>query len=284
MDTPITDDEIIAMLEWYKSAGVDEAILEEPAAWTAWQEHAPKTQNARKAPLPKRSPASRERGQSARAPTPAQAQSNAQSLTTPPDEAVLKARESAAKAKTLDELEQILQSFEGCSLSKTATNLCFYRGAKDADIMFIGEAPGRDEDIEAKPFVGLAGSLLDKMLKAIDLDETQVHLTNAIYWRPPGNRTPTPQESQICHPFIMRQLELVAPKMVIFLGGAPAKQLLGSKEGIMRLRGKWHDFKYADTTVPAMAMLHPAYLLRTPAAKRLAWGDLLNIRAKFDNQ
>ena len=285
MDKTITDHEIIAMLEWYKSSGVDEAILNEPGDWFAWEERAPQSQatarsqsqSSPRPPLPKTS--ERETSRSKGPATPARP-APAPSAST--DEVILKARESAASAQSIDDLENTLQSFEGCGLSRTATNLCFYRGAIDADIMFIGDAPGRDEDIEGKPFVGMAGGLLDKMLKSIDLEDTGVHLTNIIYWRPPGNRAPTELESQICQPFIERQLELVAPKMVIFLGGAPAKQLLGTTEGIMRSRGKWHDLKYGDQTVSAMATLHPAYLLRTPAAKRLAWRDLLEIRAKLD--
>jgi DNA polymerase len=145
--------------------------------------------------------------------------------------------------------------------------------------MLIGEAPGRDEDLEGRPFVGKAGQLLDKMLAAIGLNEGDVHITNIVYWRPPGNRTPTPQEAQVCRPFLERQVELVAPDYLVLLGGAAAKHLLEVAEGIMRIRGKWREAEIGNARVRAMATLHPAYLLRTPAAKRLVWRDLLAIRS-----
>lgn len=145
--------------------------------------------------------------------------------------------------------------------------------------MIIGEAPGRDEDLEGRPFVGRAGQLLDRMLAAIDLDESSVHITNVVYWRPPGNRTPTPQETQICRPFLERQVELVKPEVVLLLGGAAAKTVLDTAEGIMRLRGKWRNITFGSAQVRALATLHPAYLLRTPAAKRLAWRDFLALKS-----
>jgi DNA polymerase len=148
--------------------------------------------------------------------------------------------------------------------------------------MLIGEAPGRDEDLAGKPFVGRAGQLLDKMLAAIGLQEEDVHITNIVYWRPPGNRTPTPQEAQVCRPFLERQIELVAPKVIVLLGGAAAKQLLDVTEGIMRIRGKQRTLVIGTHNIQAMATLHPAYLLRTPAAKRLAWRDLLAIKALLE--
>ena len=137
------------------------------------------------------------------------------------------------------------------------------------------QAPGRDEDLQGKPFVGRAGQLLDKMLAAIGLSEDDVHITNVVYWRPPGNRTPTPQEVQVCRPFLERQIELVAPDVLLTMGGAAATALLGIEGGIMRQRGRWRDFTAGAHVVPAMPTLHPAYLLRTPVAKRLAWRDLL---------
>ena len=148
------------------------------------------------------------------------------------------ARALAGQAGSLSELEATLARFDGCSLKVTAKNLCFYRGAQTARLMLIGEAPGRDEDLQGKPFVGRAGQLLDRMLAAIGLTETDVHITNIVYWRPPGNRTPTPQEAQVCRPFLERQVELVAPQIVVLLGGAAAKHILDVPEGIMRLRGK----------------------------------------------
>jgi uracil-DNA glycosylase len=187
------------------------------------------------------------------------------------------ARTAAREAATLEDLAARLAAFDGCALKATAKNLCFYRGAPQARLMLIGEAPGREEDQEGKPFVGRAGQLLDKMLAAIGLAEAHVHITNIVYWRPPGNRTPTPQEAQVCRPFLERQIELVAPDIVVLLGGAAAKHVLEVADGIMRIRGKWRDIEVGSAKVRAIATLHPAYLLRTPAAKRQAWRDLVTI-------
>ena len=150
--------------------------------------------------------------------------------------------------------------------------------------MLIGEAPGREEDLEGKPFVGRAGQLLDKMLAAIGLGEADVHITNIVYWRPPGNRTPTPQEAQVCRPFLERQIELVQPELIVLLGGVATKHILDVAEGIMRVRGTWREIEIAGRRVRALATLHPAYLLRTPAHKRLAWRDLLMIQAALQDQ
>jgi uracil-DNA glycosylase len=177
--------------------------------------------------------------------------------------------------RTLAELEVLAASFEGCALKRTANRLCFARGSADARIMLIGEAPGRDEDLQGKPFVGRAGQLLDRMLGAIGLSEEHVYITNTVYWRPPGNRTPTPEEVEACAPFLARQIELLAPHVLVLLGGAAAKNLLGVSEGIMRLRGKWLTYPAASGSIATLATLHPAYLLRNPADKRLAWRDLL---------
>ncbi|MBN8913702.1 MAG: uracil-DNA glycosylase [Rhizobiales bacterium] len=201
----------------------------------------------------------------------------------PPDAAELAARTIARNAKTLDDLEAALRGFDGCGLKATAKNLCFYRGAPRARLMIIGEAPGREEDLEGRPFVGRAGQLLDKMLAAIGLKEADVHITNVVYWRPPGNRTPTPQESQVCRPFLDRQVELVEPDIVLLLGGAAAKQVLDTTDGIMRIRGKWREIQSGGHAVKTMATLHPAYLLRTPAAKRQAWRDLLAVQAALES-
>jgi DNA polymerase len=199
-----------------------------------------------------------------------------------PDAALMAARSKAREAGSLDELRATLAAFDGCALKATAKNLCFYRGAARSRLMLIGEAPGRDEDLAGKPFVGRAGQLLDKMLAAIGLGEADVHITNVVYWRPPGNRTPTPQETQVCRPFLDRQVELVAPDLVLLLGGSAAKEILGGTDGIMRLRGKWRDLTFGDRKVRALATLHPAYLLRTPSGKRLVWRDLLMLKAALE--
>jgi uracil-DNA glycosylase family 4 len=182
-------------------------------------------------------------------------------------------------AASLAELKVLVEQFDGCTLKRTAKNLCFSRGNDAAPLMLIGEAPGRDEDIAGRPFVGRAGQLLDRMLASIGLDESGVYITNVVYWRPPGNRTPTPEEVEACAPFLARQIELVAPKVLVLLGGAAAKSVLGTSEGIMRLRGKWLNYGARSGTISTLATLHPAYLLRNPSAKRLAWRDLLMIKA-----
>jgi DNA polymerase len=194
----------------------------------------------------------------------------------------MEAREEARKAATLQDVEQALARFEGCPLKKTAKTTCFARGNPQARLMIIGEAPGRDEDVAGKPFVGKAGKLLDKMLAAISLLENDAYITNVVYWRPPGNRTPTPQEIQTCQPFLERQIELVAPQILVFAGGAAAKQFLGAAEGILKMRGKWRTYNTGGKQIRCMATLHPAYLLRSPASKRLAWRDLLAIRTALD--
>ena len=169
----------------------------------------------------------------------------------------------------------MLEKFDGCGLKATATRLVFADGAPDARIMLVGEAPGGDEDRIGRPFVGRAGQLLDRMLAAIGLDRTKVYIANVVPWRPPGNRTPTLQETAICLPFIRRQIELVAPKLLVCLGGSSAQTLLGLKDGITRTRGQWFDYaRDGGGVIKALPMLHPAYLLRQPAQKRAAWRDL----------
>lgn len=192
------------------------------------------------------------------------------------------ARDAARSARTLDDLERLLRDFEGCPLKATAKTTCFYRGAPRARLMVIGEAPGREEDMAGKPFVGRAGQLLDRMLASIGLTENDVHITNIVYWRPPGNRTPTPEEAQICRPFLERQIELVAPELVLTLGGPAAKAILDTPDGILKLRGRWREILVGDRKIPLMPTLHPAYLLRQPEAKRQAWRDLLQLKAALD--
>jgi uracil-DNA glycosylase len=195
-----------------------------------------------------------------------------------PDAAVMAAREAARTAGSLDELRGMLERFEGCALRATATRLVFADGNPQARIMFVGEAPGRDEDIEGLPFVGRSGKLLDLMMAAIGLDRTSVYIANIIPWRPPGNRTPTPQESAICLPFIQRQIELANPDVLVCLGGPSATTLLNAREGILKTRGRWFNYQTGRREIRAIATLHPAYLLRQPLQKRLAWRDFLAIK------
>jgi uracil-DNA glycosylase len=195
-----------------------------------------------------------------------------------PDAAAMAAREAAKSAASLADLRLLLDRFDGCALKSTATQLVFADGNPDAAIMFVGEAPGRDEDIEGLPFVGRSGKLLDRMMAAIGLDRTSAYIANIIPWRPPGNRTPTPQESQICLPFILRQIELANPDILVCLGGPSAQTLLGIRDGILKTRGRWFNFQTGTREIRALATLHPAYLLRQPLQKRLAWRDFLAIK------
>lgn len=199
-----------------------------------------------------------------------------------PDAATMAARDAAQEASSLPALRSILERFEGCALRTTASRLVFADGNPQARLMLVGEAPGREEDIEGLPFVGRSGQLLNKMLAAIGLDRSQVYVTNIVPWRPPGNRTPTPQESAICLPFIVRQIELVAPDVLVCLGGPAAQALLPIREGIMKTRGRWFDYQAGSRSLRAMATLHPAYLLRQPLHKRLAWRDFLAIKKALD--
>ncbi|MGH6915425.1 MAG: uracil-DNA glycosylase, partial [Geminicoccales bacterium] len=189
------------------------------------------------------------------------------------------ARERAAACRDLVELEAALAAFDGCPLKDTALNLCFADGDPSARLMLVGEAPGAEEDRKGKPFVGPSGQLLDRMLATIGLERRQVWITNVIFWRPPGNRPPTSAEIAACQPFLERQIELLRPRLIVFLGGAAARALLGLQEGVTKLRGRRLVYGTGDgASVPALVTFHPAYLLRQPAHKRLAWRDLLAIR------
>ena len=260
-------------MEWYVEAGVD--VLLEDAPIDRFCEVAPPSRKKKQA-ASSPSPAERLAQKAENSSRPA---SIIKPQATMPDAAAIDmARELAGNAKTLDELKQVMSGFEGCNLKRTAKSLVFSDGNPAAKIMLIGEAPGRDEDIQGLPFVGRAGQLLDKMLAAIDLNRESVYITNVIPWRPPGNRTPTPQETEICRPFIEKHIELVNPDMIFMLGGSSAKTLLKTTDGIMKLRGKWTEVKTENSAVKALPTLHPAYLLRQPAHKRLAWQDLLSLK------
>jgi uracil-DNA glycosylase family 4 len=301
MDGGGDNSDLLALLAWWREGGIDFAFADEPIDWTAQPDKAPgadfdwravtQEETAPPPTLP-RSPAEPDRGRRPLpppAPPVREASANRpQPQTRPPTSRARPegtsspARQAAAGARTLDDLEALLTAFEGCSLKATAKNLCFYRGSPAARLMIIGEAPGRDEDIAGKPFVGRAGQLLDRMLAAIGLSETDVHITNVVYWRPPGNRTPTPEEAEACRPFLERQIGLVAPEIILTLGGPAAKAILGVTEGIMKLRGRWRDIEVGGHKVPVMPTLHPAYLLRTPEAKRQAWRDLIALKLRLD--
>jgi uracil-DNA glycosylase len=298
MDQAYTTDEMLALLDWYREMGATHLVDEVAVDWRTRGDVAPG--KAFKYPERQASPRASAPAAAASAPAathepptlsrapaapparsalpPAVTPSARNFPTAPPDEAAIAARGQARAASSLNDLRRQLETFDGCALKATAKNLCFYRGPEQARLMVIGEAPGRDEDIAGKPFVGAAGQLLDRMLAAIGESEKTVHITNIVYWRPPGNRTPTPREGQICRPFLERQIELVAPQIILLLGGAAAKHMLNTPEGIMKLRGSWREIEVGDRRFRTMASLHPAYLLRTPTAKRQAWADLLAVK------
>jgi uracil-DNA glycosylase family 4 len=265
-DSPLQHDHA-ALLSWYVEMGVDVALDEAPVDRLS---PPPPRPVAERAPVAVFEPPTRVAGIQSPVAVPSS------------DATAQAASEIAKAAKTLDELRAELDRFEGCNLKLTATQLVFADGNPSARVMLVGEAPGRDEDIQGVPFVGRSGQLLDRMLAAIGLDRTSVYIANVVPWRPPGNRTPTPQETATCRPFIGRQIELVDPDFLICLGGAAAKELMSTSEGILRLRGHWRDFHTGTRTIHAMATLHPAYLLRQPLQKRLAWRDFLTLKAALD--
>lgn len=281
---PLTPQEAAALLAFYVEAGVDDFFCDEPVNRYALQDSAaPEPALAAQARAPRDLPRGTRpdpRGEAA----PAQAAPRAAAPSAIPLEdaqAAESARIAAARCSTLEELREALTNFEGCPLRYTAKNLVFADGNPKARVMMVGEAPGRDEDLQGLPFVGRAGQLLDKMLASIGLDRTSVYIVNTLPWRPPGNRTPTPAEHAVCMPFVERHIELVAPEVLVLLGGVSAKQLLATDTGIMRLRGKWATVRIGGRDIPALPTLHPAYLLRQPAQKRLAWRDLLALKDRL---
>jgi uracil-DNA glycosylase len=256
------------LLTFYLEAGVD-AVLDER----------PLDRFADPAPISPAPATERGAGEPRRAATPTLQRPAVQAAIPPsPEAAVMAAREDAKGAATLEELRAILDRFTGCALRATASQLVFADGNPQARVMFVGEAPGRDEDIEGLPFVGRSGKLLDRMMAAIGLDRRSAYIANIVPWRPPGNRTPTPQESAICLPFTLRQIELANPEVLVCLGGPSAQTLLGVRDGILKTRGRWFPFQTGSREIRATATLHPAYLLRQPLQKRLAWRDFLAIK------
>jgi uracil-DNA glycosylase family 4 len=256
------------LLTFYLEAGVDCALMDDPVDRLSGDDVAA----ARDAALPSTKTAPVPLVLRAQAPMPA-----SREIAPAPELAIQSAREAARTAPSLAALRALLENFDGCALKATATRLVFADGNPQARVMFVGEAPGRDEDIEGLPFVGRSGKLLDRMMAAIGLDRTNAYIANVIPWRPPGNRTPTPQETQICLPFIQRQIELANPDVLVTLGNPSTQTLLGTREGIMRTRGRWVDYDTRSRKIRALATFHPAYLLRSPSYKRLAWQDLRSI-------
>ena len=271
-----TGGELATLLHFYAEAGVDCAL--EAAAINRFADT-----RASGRPAPDSGPRPQERQMPVQAQKPAAPPSRPAEATVPDETAVSDARETARSAKTIAALKEALASFNGCNLRFGARSTVFADGNPQAPVMFIGEAPGRDEDRQGLPFVGRAGQLLDRMLSAINLDRSGCYITNMIPWRPPGNRSPTPLEIELCRPFIERHVELVAPKVVVLLGNVSTKALLGTTRGILSLRGTWSQYHpNSDTSIPALPTLHPAYLLRNPAQKRLSWQDFLSVRDRLD--
>jgi DNA polymerase len=268
--------EALALLTWQIEAGADEAIETSPIdRFAAAPEPFLQRQTQRTAEPAPAAPAT--------APDAVPAGRAAQTAPLPIN-GDGSAYRAAQAARSLEELRAALEGFEGCPLKATATNLVFADGNPSARIMLVGEAPGADEDRIGRPFVGVSGQLLDRMLAAIGLDRTTVYITNVLFWRPPGNRTPTPAEVAACLPFVERHIELVGPEILVLVGNAAAKTLLLRNEGITRIRGRWFEYQTAGMPrpVPTLPIYHPAYLLRSPAQKRDAWRDLLQIRERLD--
>jgi len=288
--------DIRELLKFYAEAGVDEAIEELPVDRFAEFAAQRAAGGRASAPAVEARPAARPAiTRSEESPPPYAPPPNTSGMedrgpprsapltTSVPDGGqILLARELAARATTLDELQQAMARFDGCNLKFTAKSLVFSDGNPAGPLMLVGEAPGRDEDIEGLPFVGRSGQLLDRILAAIGIDRSSAYIANVIPWRPPGNRTPTPQETEICRPFIERQIELANPKVLVTLGGPSAKVLLDTTEGVLKLRGNWRVHRtQSGVEIPAMPTLHPAYLLRNPAHKKLAWRDFLAVKDRL---
>ncbi len=267
-----------ALLEWYVEMGADEAISDAETNWFAASE-------AAAAPVPRaeNAPAAvRAAGQATAPVSVASAQGRPPVPASGAEPATDKAAGTlAGAAQSLEELRAALESLEGFPLKVTATNLVFGEGVETPDVMFIGEAPGADEDRQGRPFVGASGRLLDRMMRSIGLDRAEnAYITNILPWRPPGNREPTAAEIAICLPFIRRHIALVRPRIVVPVGGTAAKTLLDQRQGIMRLRGRRFEFLDPDLEqpLPAVPLFHPAFLLRSAGQKALAWRDLLTIK------
>jgi uracil-DNA glycosylase len=274
MNQTIAREDLESLLRWYVDQGIDEAIGED-----AIDRFAAPAPQPTPLPVPQRAPA---------APTPIRP---IPAAATPPrgpvpiesPQLVEDARALAQRCNRVEELEAAVRAFEGCALKRTAKNTVFADGVAGSPVMVVGEAPGADEDRLGKPFVGVSGQLMDRMFDAIGMSrERDLYITNILFWRPPGNRTPTLAEQAICMAFTRRHIELARPKVLVLAGGTAAKSVLDTTEGIMRLRGKWTNLRLDDgSAVPTLPTFHPAYLLRTPASKRQSWLDLLSLDKKL---
>ena len=275
MNQTLAREDLESLLRWYVEQGIDEAIGE--AAIDRFAVAPP--QAVPPPALPQPVPA---------APTPIRPPPAAPAQLRGPvpiesPQLVEDARALAQRCNSVEELEAAVHAFEGCALKRTAKNTVFADGVAGSPVMIVGEAPGADEDRLGKPFVGVSGQLMDRMFEAIGLSrERDLYITNILFWRPPGNRTPTVAEQAVCMAFTRRHIELARPKVLVLAGGTAAKSVLDTTEGIMRLRGKWTSLSLDDgSAVPTLPTFHPAYLLRTPASKRQSWLDLLSLDKKL---
>jgi DNA polymerase len=276
----------LSALTWLVEAGADEAIGE--AAVDRFAARKPTTnpplEGKGQAPVSEFRPSPKPAARVSVLPAPPKGSAAASSPQGEGSDSIGDAIALARAATSLHELKAALESFDGCALKRSATTTVFADGNPASRILFIGEAPGRDEDRQGLPFVGRAGKLLDKMLAAIGLDRTSAYITNVLNWRPPENREPSPEEAALCLPFLRRHIELVDPLVMILLGGTSVRHVMGRSDGIMKTRGRWLEYNAAGRMVPVMPTLHPAYLLRQPAHKKLAWRDLLAVEQKIISQ
>jgi uracil-DNA glycosylase family 4 len=274
MNQVVAREDLESLLRWYVDQGIDEAIGEDAidrfAAPASQPTPLPVQQRAPAAPTPIR-------------PAPAAVAPPRGPVPIESPQLVEDARALAQRCNSVEELEAAVRAFEGCALKRTAKNTVFADGVAGSPVMVVGEAPGADEDRLGKPFVGVSGQLMDRMFEAIGMSrERDLYITNILFWRPPGNRTPTLAEQAICMAFTRRHIELARPKVLVLAGGTAAKSVLDTTEGIMRLRGKWTSLSLDDgSRVPTLPTFHPAYLLRTPASKRQSWSDLLSLDKKL---
>ena len=261
------DVDALKTLNWLVETGADEAMGEEPVNRLVAKPAPPATLTKPASPIS----------------APPRAQPESAKLPASTGDAIGTAMASAAGAQSLAALKAALEAFDGCALKRGATHTVFADGTPSGRVMFIGEAPGRDEDRIGKPFVGRAGQLLDKMLASVGLNRAEnCYITNVINWRPPENRDPAPEEAAMCLPFLRRHIELADPKVIVLLGAVAARHVIGITDGIMKSRGRWMEYRLGDHMVPLLLTLHPAYLLRQPAHKKLAWRDLQSLAAKME--
>lgn len=287
---------LVEVLRWQIEAGADMAIGDEPVDRYARARALDEAKAASRQDAPQPSPSAEPRRSPPRAsrvtttgsePPVYRPDARPSRNLVPETDDVADARRLAAGCSTLEELREAVANFDGCALKKTAMNTVFADGVP-GHAMFLGEAPGADEDRQGRPFVGVSGQLLDRMIETIGLSRTEnAYISNILFWRPPGNRDPSSSEIELCRPFVERHIELAQPKVIAFMGGPSAKTMLARTEGITRLRGRWFEYRTSamadrdDPPIAALPFFHPAYLLRAPIHKREAWRDLLSLRAKL---